>query len=612
MRAVKLAAVGLVRVVVGAMVVAGACSSGGGGSATTAEPTTASNASTDVVECRRSDLPETEAPTAAEPAPDDPVFVDVTERAGLAVEALAPLPSCVPPTCALNQPALFVDFPEIDVAQDATGGAFCQMERFTGGVAVGDVDDDGDPDLAFSRIDGPVRVFLNDAGNFRDATSQLGLDRGAHPPTTGLAFADIDNDGDLDLAANTIIAARPLLYIRDGDGFAEQGDTRGFAPATPALHAGYSIAPGDFDRDGYVDFYVTEYLGASADDADFTNDGRLLRNRGAAEPGVFDDVTESAGASIAAHGPVYAFGASFADLDADGWPDLSVTGDFGTSRLFWNDGDGTFTEATESSGVGTEENGMGSATADVDGDGDPDRFVSSVFDERGSSIAKGGNWGATGNRLFRNDGNRTFVDITDATGVRDGQWGWGSVFIDATNSGRLDLVQASGLDLLISEIATPYVAAPTRYWRQRDDLRFVDLGPASGIDARNVRGVATLDADLDGRLDLVLVEPGSAPRLFANVSESTGNWVRVRVRGTASGPDALGAVVRVRAGSTTTVHLVGSGSDYLGQSESVVHVGIGSIDRVDWVEVEFPASGRRLRVDDPATGEVIEVVEPDR
>jgi enediyne biosynthesis protein E4 len=603
-------AVRLVRVV-GAALLAGACSAGGGDATTSESSTSAAQRSTDAVECRRSELPATEPVATADRVPGDPVFVDVTERAGLAVDELAPLPSCVPPTCTLNQPSLFVNYPEIDLAQDATGGAFCQMERFTGGVAVGDVDDDGDPDLAFSRLDGPVRLFVNAAGRFRDATAEFGLDRGEPMPTTGLAFADVDNDGDLDLAANTIIAARPLLYIRDEDGFSEQGDVRGFTPPTAALHAGYSIAPGDFDRDGFVDFYITEYLGASADDADFANDGRLLRNRGATEPGVFDDVTESAGASIAAHGPVYAFGASFADLDGDGWADLYVTGDFGTSRLFWNDGDGTFTESTEASGVGTEENGMGSATADVDGDGDLDRFVASVFDERGSSIAKGGNWGATGNRLFRNDGDRTFVDVTDSAGVRDGQWGWGSVFIDSTNSGRLDLVQASGLDLLISQIATPYVAAPTRYWRQRDDLRFVDIGAASGIDGRNARGVATLDADLDGRLDVILVGPGSAPRLYANVSESSGRSLRVVVRGRASGTDALGAVVRVRAGATTTVRTVGSVSDYLGQSESVVHIGIGGAEAIDWVEVEFPATGRRVRHDRPTPDSVVEVVEPE-
>ncbi len=523
----------------------------------------------------------------------DPSFVDVTEAAGLSVAALAPEPVCLAPTCRLTQPAVLAAFPEVDPTQDAAGGAFCQMERFTGGVAVGDVDLDQDLDLAFSRLDGPVRLFVNDgSGAFTDATEAFGLDLGDHPPTSGLAFADIDNDLDLDLAANTIVAARPLLYRNDDGRFVEVGADAGFAPDVPALHAGYSIAVGDYDRDGYVDFYVTEYLGSSASDAGPTTDGRLLRNRGAESPGTFDDVTEAADASIAALDRVYAFGASFADLDADGWPDLSVTGDFGTSRLFWNDGDGTFTEATERSGVGTDENGMGSATADIDDDGDPDRFVSSVYDERGSSIARGGNWGATGNRVFRNDGDRAFVDITDATGLRDGQWGWGSVFVDATNSGRFDLVQASGIDLLIAEIATPYLAAPTRYWRQRDDLQFVDLGAASGIDVTNARGAAVLDADGDGRLDVVLVQPGSAPRLFQNATDGIGHFVRVRVVGGASGTDALGAVVTVRVGDRVIRRAVGSGSDFLGQSEAVVHVGLGAdVTGPVMVDVRFPVSG---------------------
>ncbi len=515
-------------------------------------------------------------------------FEEVTEAVGLALPAVPP---CIPPTCRLNDPALFAAFPDVDPkAGDAVAGAFCQMERFTGGVAVGDVDADLDPDVYVPRLDGSGRLFRNDDGAFTDITAAVGLDVLPEIPTSGAAFADIDRDGDLDLAVNTIVAARPLLFRNDDGRFVEVGEEQGFAPDAPALHAGFSIAVGDYDRDGWPDFYVTEYLGSSAGDAGPPVDGRLLHNRGAAAPGSFTDATAAAGVSIAALGPVYAFGASFADLDADGWPDLSVTGDFATSRLFRNAGDGTFREVTVAAGVGAEENGMGSATGDVDGDGLPDRFVSSVFDARGSSIAKGGNWGATGNRLYRNVGDGTFVDITDAAGVRDGGWGWGSAFVDLTNRGTPDLVQLGGLDLLITDLAAPYLDGAPRLWRNDGAGRFRDVAAAAGFDLRNGRGLAVLDFDGDGLLDLLGASPGAQPRLFRNVSTETGDFLRVIVAPGRDGATALGASVTVRSGDQVVGRqVVGSATDYLGQSETVVHFGLGDVAGGTFsVEVTWP------------------------
>lgn len=536
-------------------------------------------------------------------------FVEVTDAAGLALPAVPP---CVPPTCRLNDPALFAAFPDVDPKDgDSVAGAFCQMERFTGGVAVGDVDGDLDPDVYVPRLDGSGRLFRNDDGAFVDITATVGLDVLPAVPTSGAAFADIDRDGDLDLAVNTIVAARPLLFRNDDGRFAEVGAEQGFAPDAPALHAGFSIAVGDYDRDGWPDFYVTEYLGSSAGDAGPPVDGRLLHNRGADAPGSFTDETAAAGVSIAALGPVYAFGASFADLDADGWPDLSVTGDFGTSRLFHNAGDGTFGEVTVAAGLGTEENGMGSATGDVDGDGLPDRFVSSVFDARGSSIAKGGNWGATGNRLYRNAGGGAFVDITDAAGVRDGGWGWGSAFVDLTNRGTLDLVQLGGLDLLITDLAAPYLDGAPRVWRNDGAGRFRDVAAAVGFDLHNGRGLAVLDFDGDGLLDLLGASPGARPRLFRNASIGTGEYLRVIVAPGRDGASALGATVTVRASAQVLGRqVVGSGTDYLGQSEDVVHFGLGDVaDTLD-VEVTWPDGGTAA-LSDVAPNDTIVVVAGD-
>ena len=156
---------------------------------------------------------------------------------------------------------------------------------------------------------------------------------------------------------------------------------------------------------------------------------RLLHNRGAEQPGYFDDVTTEAGVSVDLlhpHGD-FALSPRFSDLDGDGWPDLTIASDFLTSRLFWNNGDGTFTDGTREASVGTDQAGMGSTIGDYDGDGDLDWFVTAISDHR---------YPDRGNRLYRNEGQREFSDQTDAVGVRDGQWGWGTSFLDYDNDGN--------------------------------------------------------------------------------------------------------------------------------------------------------------------------------
>src|SRR5262249_47058538 len=146
----------------------------------------------------------------------------------------------------------------------------------------------------------------------------------------------------------------------------------------------------------------------------------LWRNNG---DGTFSGVDAEAGLSSLDESPDYTFTPNFADIDNDGWPDLLVAVDFGKSRGFHNQGDGTFSNATNA--VISDENGMGAAVGDFDNDGDLDWFISSVWDPDG--IAEGF-WKVSGNRLYSNHGDGTFADVTDAAGVRQGFWGWGSCF----------------------------------------------------------------------------------------------------------------------------------------------------------------------------------------
>ncbi len=486
-------------------------------------------------------------------------------------------------------------------------GFFCTAEWFSGGVAAGDVDGDGHTDLYFSRTYNPgVLLHNNGDGTFSDRTVEAGLHGVKN--TNGPAFGDIDNDGDLDLFVTTTGDTRFYLFINNGAGrFGEDALGRGAALPTEHQHTGSSAAFGDYDLDGYLDLWVGEYRTQAAL-GDAPSHARLLHNRGAAQPGHFEDVTDAAGVSLEhVHetidieypiAGVLPLSAGFVDLDGDDYPELLLASDFGCSRLFWNDGDGTFSDGTVAAGVGTDENGMGSAVGDFDRDGDLDWFVTSIA----------GTSGKTGNRLYRNDGARSFGDATDFAGVRDGGWGWGTSFLDLDNDQDLDLVMTNGWR------GPGYDSDPMRLWRNDGQGAMTEIAAAAGVSADGQgRGLITLDYDEDGDLDILAVRLARTPVLFRNDSAGDNDWLRVAARGKQSARDGRGARVRVRtrADGPTQVQEIGSNSHYLGHGELAAHFGLGpGNDPVAEVEVYFPASGKSVLLTGVAREQRIVVDEP--
>ena len=381
-------------------------------------------------------------------------------------------------------------------------GGFCFPERNSGGGAVGDADGDGLPDVYVANMDGADHLLRNlGNGSFADVTRGAGLAGTAKFRTNGVAMGDLDNDGDLDVFLTTVADSRFHLMVNDGSGvFSEEAVKRGAAVKDGGRRrAGMSAALGDYDGDGWLDLHITEWLPhflrerEGAAEPRFRSSSRLLRNVGAARPGHFEDATESALGDVEAvsqallerelqfkmeamdedkrvlsreqlrakneehtagkgklrelttvSNGMYGLSSTFSDVDGDGWLDLLVAADFGSSNLWWNNGDGTFTHDTTASGVGIDQNGMGSSVGDVDGDGDLDWFVSSIFDSEGKCAYGRCPFGWKGNMLYLNNGDRTFTEVAKEAGVHDSGWAWGSVLTDYDHDGDLDLACTAG------------------------------------------------------------------------------------------------------------------------------------------------------------------------
>ncbi|MBM4364245.1 MAG: CRTAC1 family protein, partial [Deltaproteobacteria bacterium] len=486
----------------------------------------------------------------------------------------------------------------------------CDQEspRMTGGVAASDLDGDGRVDLVFTRFDAPPLFFHGRGdGTFADRTAGSGLESATR--TNGVGVADVDGDGDRDLYVTRIGGSRHYLFINDGAGrFTEEGAARGATiDSTLPVH-GTSVAFGDYDADGWVDLFVMEWLPIGST----PSHTRLLRNRGGEGPGTFEDVTAAAGVTMPTGQGNATYSAHFVDLDEDGRLDLAVGSDFGSSRLFWNRGDGTFEDGTQAAGVGTDENGMGSAVGDVDGDGRLDWFVSSIDDPWG--LCKFGtlcNWGTTGNRLYRNLGGRAFADVTDTWGVRRSFWGWGAAFLDVENDGDLDLAVASGFKLLNTELEDDFNATPLRLY-VNEGTRMRDRASELGVDApRDAKAIVVLDADSDGDEDLIVTSNGGRPRLLRN-DHATGASLGLTLEGTRSARDAYGARVTLRktADAAAQVRVLSGGSAFLGVSEPVVHFGLGAHQGpIAEVRVQFPG-GAEVVLRDVSPGRRLHVVEP--
>ncbi|MCB9603530.1 MAG: CRTAC1 family protein [Sandaracinus sp.] len=486
----------------------------------------------------------------------------------------------------------------------------CLARLFTGGLAVRDVDLDGDLDVYATRMDETDRLFVNDGtGRFSEAT----------PPGLGevwlsnaAAFADVDEDGDPDLLVGTVGEERLHFFVNDGRGsFEERAVGRGIAMADElGSHSTMSLCFGDLDLDGYLDAHATEWRTPAFPRE--TSHNRLFTNRGRRAPGFFDDVTDLADVELdlRVRAGAYGFTSHLVDVDADLRPELVIAADFGTSRIFWNDGVFPLVDGTTEAGLGSDQNGMGSVLEDLDGDGDLDWFVGSIFapvfcDEDRCTELK------TGNRLFRNEGERRFVDATEESGARDAGWAWGIAPLDFDLDGDVDLAVVGGVQWEREEF--DFDAQPIRLFENDGHARFTEvaaeLGLTGGVQGR---GLVAADFDGDGDQDL-LVSTSLGESIYWRNDASEGRaWLVVEPEGTTSNRDGFGAVVRVwtTLDDAPQIRHHGNGCHYLAHSPGTPHFGLGDAESVARVEVTWPVSGRVQVFENVTTRQVLHVVEP--
>lgn len=494
------------------------------------------------------------------------------------------------------------------------------FETFGSGVAWIDIDNDGFVDLYFvngARGASNALYRNNGDGTFSDITRQSGTAAdGSRAYKTGVAVGDYDNDGWLDLYVTAL--GPNILYRNHGNGtFTDVTAAAGVAggPNEWSTSTGFL----DYDRDGKLDLYVANYVDPQIDANPWCGlrkpgyrmycnptifDGvadRLFRNNG---DGTFTDASLQAGiANPAGKG----LGVVFCDFDRDADTDIYVANDLVRNFLYRNNGDGTFVDVAYAAGVGFDVNGkpqagMGVDCGDVDGNGYPELFVTNFSNEL--------------NTLYGNRGDGIFEDVTLKLGLGSGflPLGFGTKMYDVDNDGDLDIHVTNGHVIDNVKLYQPSLA-----YEQRDLLyenvggRFIDISARSGaaLQARRVgRSLAVADFDNDGNLDVVISSVGQGAVLLKNQGVRKGSWIQIRAQGTASNRFGLGATVRAEIAGKVQVREISNVSSYLSSNDTRLHLGLGAAKMIQRLEILWP-SGRRQVLTDVAANQILVIKEPE-
>ena len=478
------------------------------------------------------------------------------------------------------------------------------VENTGSGVAILDYDNDGLPDILLLQggrfkpgADNLTPHLYHNLGGlrFEDVTEKAGI--GHTGWEQGVCAGDVDNDGYVDLFI-TQWGHNVFLHNMGNGTFRDETKQRGLYRPESRWSTGCAFI--DYDRDGYLDLVVANYVDFNAQDTPRPRDRSGCNWKGVPVPcgprglkgetmtlyhndahGHFTDVSKQAG--VETPHEYYGFTVLTGDFDNDGWPDFFVTCDSTPSLYFHNKRNGTFAEEGLISGLavnedGREQAGMGATAADYDGDGNLDIFKT--------------NFSSDTNTLYRNLGDGTFTDVTSRAGLAvHTQWvKWGTAFLDFDNDGWKDLFIVDGhvYPFIENYHVGEIFHQPRQLFWNRGDGQFFDMSNAGGpgIAARHSsRGIAIGDLDNDGSVEIVVVNLFEPPSLLKNFG-AHGNSLLVRAL-TASGRDAIGARITVTAAHRKQIDEVRSGGYHISQGDFRVHFGLGRETKAD-VTIRWP------------------------
>lgn len=456
--------------------------------------------------------------------------------------------------------------------------------QMAGGLTVGDFNNDGWPDLyALGGGNQPDRLFINQQdGTFAEQSAAWGI--GDMHRGVSASVGDVNGDGLQDIylvsygpVTSGANSASNRLLLNQGGSFidaAQSAGVRTFATGTD----GMGSVLGDIDSDGDLDLFVCSWFVN-------TSGNRLFINTGndADDVPIFIDATDAMGVDLTG---LRGFTPRMIDMTGDRLPDLLLTADFGTSMFLVNEGTGPdglprFRDVTEASGINADTNGMGATIADADNDGDLDWFITNIFYEFA---------GAT-NTLYLNDGfdetlgAPTFTQQATPAGVQTVGWGWGTVFGDYDNDGDQDLAATGGW--------FQYPGVPARLYENTGTVlgvpRFTDIAQASGFGFQGLgRTLVSLDFDRDGDLDLAMSAKDAPMRIWRNDTPPGASWIQFDLDTSLHpclAPEGQHTRIEIDSGGSTIVRTLDGGPTYLGQSEMLVHAGLGGASSVDAVRI---------------------------
>jgi hypothetical protein len=485
-----------------------------------------------------------------------------------------------------------------------------QHNRMTGGICVADFNNDSYPDIFIPSLGiNPNQLFINNQdGTFSDQAEQWGLLE-THLGM-GTTSADINNDGYMDLyvvslGAPGLDGTAPGLckmYLNSGPDKQGNYSFTDIAVASGVnevmnIPAGMTPAFGDIDLDGDLDLFVATWM--------FESSGNRLFENQFMQTGkpTFVDITDESMSAPQRFSVVRGFTPHIVDITGDRYPEILLTADFTTSELFVNNGvnesgRATFRTTTNKSNINADHNGMGAAVADFNRDGLLDWYQTNIYvqtENRGNTLYMCSQIDQFGDPIF--------FDQANARGVQDIGWGWGVVAGDFDNDTDQDIVATNGWP--------GWPNSPTKLWLNDGNGFFSDLSILSGLQFNiNGRGLVSLDHDKDGDLDLIFIDNQGPIRFYRNdlaIEDGFTNYLRVNLDTSTHpclAPNGYGTKIIATVNGQSQIHATHNNASYLSQSELTTHIGLETATQVDQLEIRWADGSTTILNNIPANQEI--------